>query len=223
MIEPLFCIIPAYNAASTLRGVVSGVRESLPSARIIVIDDGSADGTFEAARRVADHVIRFPENRGKGAGLSAGFAYALAHGAAAVLTIDADGQHDTRFAPRLVEALERADIVIGSRAREGSMPMLRRLTNALSTKAVNVIAGCDIADSQSGYRAMRRTALERVRAEGDRYEFETDFIIRARRANLHFACVTVPTIYGGQSHFRALHDAARVIRTLWRLRAGASS
>ena len=223
MTAPVYCIIPAFNAAGSLATVVSDVRRVLPGAPVVVVDDGSLDDTGRVAGRVADVVIRFEYNRGKGAALRAGFEHVLAGGAGAVLTIDADGQHDVDFAPRLVAALEHADIVIGARARAGTMPLQRRLSNALSTLAVNMLAGCNVADSQSGYRAMRREVLEQVHAQGDRYEFETDFLIRARRAGFRIGIVPVPTIYGGESHFRTVHDAARVVRTLWRLRAGARS
>lgn len=215
------CIIPAYNAAGSLARVIADLRRALPRAPVVVIDDGSVDETMGIAGGLADVVIPFERNRGKGAALRAGFAHAVGTGAQAVLTVDADGQHDTTYAPYLLGALARADIVIGARARAGSMPIQRRLSNALSTFAVNALAGCDVADSQSGYRAIRRTVLERVQAHGDRYEFETDFLIKARRAGFTIGAVPVPTIYGGRSHFRTVHDAARVIRTLWRLRAGA--
>lgn len=221
MTEPVYCLIPAYNVAGTLATVVADVRRVLPGAPILVVDDGSIDDTGRVAAEVADCVIRFERNRGKGAALRAGFAHALAAGAGAVLTIDADGQHDADFAPRLLAGLSQADIVIGARARAGTMPIQRRLSNALSTFAVNRLAGCDVADSQSGYRAVRRSVLEQVQADGDRYEFETDFLIKARRAGFRIGVVPVPTIYGGQSHFRTVHDAVRVVRTLWRLRAGA--
>jgi hypothetical protein len=101
------------------------------------------------------------------------------------------------------------------------MPLERRLTNALSTLAVSHLARCEITDSQSGYRAIASHVLERVRPDGDRYEFETDFLIRAGRAGFRISCLPVPTIYGAESHFRTLHDTARVVRTLWRNRTGA--
>jgi glycosyltransferase involved in cell wall biosynthesis len=216
-------VIPAYNAGRTLEGVVASIRCVLPGSHVVVIDDGSTDDTGAVADRVADRVIRFPRNRGKGAALRAGFEHSLAMGAHATLTIDADGQHDADFAPRLIAALAEADLVIGARARAGAMPVQRRLSNGLSTLVVNALAGCDVADSQSGYRAMRRAVLERVRAEGNRYEFETDFLIRARRAGCRIGVVRVPTIYGSESHFRTFQDTARVVRTLWRLRLGAGA
>ena len=215
------CIVPAYNAAATLTAVVQGLREALPGARVVTIDDGSTDRTRRVAADMCDRVIAFDENRGKGAALRAGFADALAQDARCVLTVDADGQHDPAHAPALVAGLAHADIVIGARARAGAMPIQRRLSNALSTLAVNWLARCDVADSQSGYRAIAAHVLREVRPDGDRYEFETDLLIRAGRAGFRIACLPVATIYGqGPSHFRAVHDTARVVRTLWRHRTG---
>jgi glycosyltransferase involved in cell wall biosynthesis len=219
MTSRIACVIPAYEAGATLGTVVEGLRRALPAARIVSVDDGSTDDTRRVAAMVCDRVIAFDENRGKGAALRAGFVDALSHGATCVLTLDADGQHDPVHAPALVAGLAEADIVIGARARAGTaMPLERRLSNALSTMAVSFLARCDIADSQSGYRAIGAHVLERVRPVGDRYEFETDLLIRAGRAGFRIACLPVATIYRGASHFRAVHDTARVVRTLWRHR-----
>ena len=217
------CVVPAYQAEKTLGDVLRGLRESLPWATIVVTDDGSRDRTAEIAERWADHVVRFASNRGKGAALRAGCDAALAVGAGAVVTLDADGQHDPACAPGLLEALGDADVVVGARARRGSrMPVHRRLTNALSSAAVSRCAGCPLPDAQSGFRAIRADVLRRVRPEGDRYDYETEFLIRAARAGFRIAAVPIPTIYGAPSHFRHFHDAMLVIRTIWRLRPAVS-
>lgn len=219
MIAPVACVIPALDAEATLGAVVAGLRRALPDATIILVDDGSRDGTRRLARERCDRVVAFDVNRGKGAALRAGFEEALAAGFAAVLTIDADGQHAPSAAPALLAALDDADVVIGSRSRTSTaMPLRRRLSNALSSAAISRCAGCALPDTQSGYRAIRADVLRRVRPEGDRYEYETDFLIRAARAGLRIACVPVPTIYGAPSHFRELRDAMRVIHTIWRHR-----
>ncbi|MGH7649320.1 MAG: glycosyltransferase family 2 protein, partial [Gemmatimonadaceae bacterium] len=101
------------------------------------------------------------------------------------------------------------------------MPVGRRVTNALASAAVGAIVHAPVPDAQSGFRAMRRTVLERVHADGDRYEFETEFLIRAARAGFTIVAVPVPTVYGTPSHFRAVRDTARVVRTIWRHRSGA--
>jgi len=221
LIQPLVVLVPAYNAEPTLAKVVKDLRRNLPGALIIGIDDGSTDGSRQLLRSVTDETIEFDKNRGKGAALRAGFAMALAKGAAAVLTIDSDGQHDAAFAPAIVGALDRADIVIGTRDLSGkAVPKHRRIANMISSAATRAVSGGKVRDSQSGYRAMKAEVLRKVDAVGDRYEFETDFIIRAARAGFTTVNVPISTIYGSPSYFREFRDAWLVIRVLWRHRAG---
>ena len=216
MTDRVSCVIPAYQAARTLPSLLLQLRGALPQARLVVVDDGSPDATATIARDLADCTIRLPANRGKGAALRAGFENALRSSDDVVLTLDADGQHDPSYAPALLRALEGFDVVIGERARRGSsMPLQRRMTNAMASMAIARVAGVRLGDTQSGYRAIRRSVLERVRARGDRYEFETDFLIRAARAGFRVRNAAVPTVYGSVSHFRGVHDAARIVMTIW--------
>ncbi|HEX6537086.1 MAG TPA: glycosyltransferase family 2 protein [Gemmatimonadaceae bacterium] len=223
MIAPVACVIPALDAERTLGGVAARLRAAVPHATLIAVDDGSSDGTRDVAARACDVVLAFPVNRGKGAALRAGFAEALRRGSAAVVTVDADAQHAPEAAPRLLAALADADVAIGARERRGAMPVGRRLTNALASAAVGAIVGAPVADAQSGFRAIRRAVLERVRGGGDRYEYETELLIRAAREGFRLAFVPIPTVYGAPSHFRGLSDSARVVRAIWRHRAGASA
>ncbi|MFL5578899.1 MAG: glycosyltransferase family 2 protein [Gemmatimonadaceae bacterium] len=219
MTDRVACVLPALDAAATLPLVAAGLRRAVPGATLVAVDDGSTDGTRAAAEACCDVVLAFPRNRGKGAALRAGTEAALARGAAAVLTVDTDGQHDPDYAPRLLAALEGADVVVGARSRRaGDMPLRRRVTNALSSAAVSRFAGCEVADAQSGYRAIRAEVLRAVRPAGDRYEYESQFLILAARHGFRIACVPVPTIYGAPSHFDELRDAARVVAAIWRLR-----
>jgi len=224
MTRRVACVIPALNAEPTLASVVNGLRASLPANTFIAaIDDGSIDGTHSVAQREADAVIRFPRNQGKGAALRAGFAAALDQGADVVVAVDADGQHDPAFAPALISALQTADLAIGARVRSGStMPVGRRLTNALSAAAVGRCIGQPVADAQCGFRAARAGVLAAVRPLSDRYEFETEFLILAARRGYRIAFVPIPTRYGTDvpSQFRAFRDSARIIGTLWRYGTG---
>ena len=222
MIEPAVVVFPAYNSEKTLSPVIRGIRQSLPRVRIIGINDGSEDGTGALLRSVCDRSIDFPVNRGKGAALRAGFSAALETDCRAVLTIDSDGQHDAAFAPAILSALDTFHIAIGSRDLSGQqVPRHRRIANMLSSAATRLVSGGAVHDSQSGYRGIRREVLEEVHAEGDRYEFETDFVIRAARAGFSITNVPISTIYGPQSYFREFHDAMLVTRILWKHRAGA--
>ncbi len=219
MTHRVACVIPAYNAARTLGSVASGLRSALPHARLIAVDDGSSDDTHSVACGCCDDVVRFEANRGKGAALRAGIELMLSGESWALVTIDADGQHDPACAPALIGSLVDADVAIGSRVRtRGEMPFGRRMTNALASAAVGAIVGMPVPDAQSGYRAMRRAVVERVQASGDRYEYETAFLISAARAGYRISAVTVPTTYGVPSHFRTMGDSLRVVRTIWRHR-----
>lgn len=214
-------VMPAFNAEKTLSPVVKGLRMSLPGCFIIGINDGSADGTGALLRSVCDRTIEFPANRGKGAALRAGFAAALERDCDEVLTIDSDGQHDPAFAPSILAALKTYHIAIGTRDLTGEqMPKHRRVANFLSSAATRLVSGGAVSDSQSGFRGFRRIVIEEVHAEGDRYEYETDFIIKAAHAGFTITNVPISTIYGPASYFREFRDAMRVIGVLWAHRGG---
>ena len=159
-------VLPAYNAEKTLSPVVRGLRQSLPGAFIIGLNDGSTDGTGALLRSVCDRTIEFPSNRGKGAALRAGFAAALERDCDAVLTIDSDGQHDPAFAPSILGALDGFHIAIGTRdLTQEQVPRHRRVANFLSSAATRLVSGGAVRDSQSGYRGIRREVLEEVKAQ----------------------------------------------------------
>jgi glycosyltransferase involved in cell wall biosynthesis len=196
----------------------------LPGAAIIAVDDGSADETYLVASRAADMAVRFEKNLGKGAALRTGFDLAIDRGAESIVTIDADGQHDPRLAPDLVRALGDADVAIGARQRSGGrMPAGRRLTNSMSAAAVAHCIGRRVDDAQSGFRAMTRRVVGDVRPRGNRYEFETEFLIMAGRRGFRLTFVPIPTVYDSvvPSQFRPVRDSARIIGTLWRFGLGA--
>lgn len=214
------CVVPALDAEATVPEVARGVRASLPDALLVVVDDGSRDATARAARAVADHVIRHATNRGKGAALRAGIAHVLDAGCDLVVTLDADGQHPPASLPTLVERLETADLVIGRRRRLGTtMPLERRASNALSSAVASLLAGQRIADSQSGFRAMRAAVPRAIVGAGDRFDFEMDLLVRAARAGFRIAEVPVPTVYhrARGSHFRHGRDTMLLIRAMLRL------
>src|SRR5687767_3161220 len=221
MSHRIVVVMPAYNAENTLKPVVRGLRSILPGAFIIGVDDGSKDGTGSLLRSTCDRTIAFTVNRGKGAALREAFAAALELECESVLTIDSDGQHDPQFAPSLLAALSTHHIAIGTRdLTQQQVPKIRRVANLLSTTATRIVSGGAVRDSQSGYRAIRREVLQEVHAEGDRYEYETDFIIRAAHAGFTITNVPISTIYGPRSYFREFHDAMRVIGVLWGHRGG---
>jgi len=205
-------VIPAYQAAATIGEVVGQTLEVLPDAQVIVVDDGSSDGTGDQGLGTRVVIVRHPRNRGKGVALRSGIARACAEGAEVIVTIDADGQHPAAEIPRLLQPIAEgaADLVLGARARSGAMPVSRRLTNWLSATLASRIGRQAIRDAQTGFRAFTRALAERVRPAGDRYEFEANFLLEALRAGYRVTSVEVPTIYGAPSHFRSFGDTWRM-------------
>lgn len=213
-----FAVIPAKDAAGTVGRVVADLKRAVPGVEVIVVDDGSSDATGDAAHATGAIVVRHPENRGKGAALQSGFDEALQRGAEAVLAMDADGQHDPAAAPLLLAALDRADLVIGSRqGNRTGMPWIRKATNDVTTWWVSRLAGRRIEDSQSGYRAVRASVLRAVRPRSRRFEYESELVIGAARAGFRIVPVPVPTLYNAPgSHIHPFADTLRFIRLVLR-------
>ena len=211
-------VIPAFQAATTIGGVIAATQAAVPGALIVVVDDGSRDGTGDAGRGRGAVVLTHPRNRGKGVALKAGIARACNDGVDAIVTLDADGQHPASEIPRLLQpvAAGTAELVLGARARNGTMPVSRRLTNWLSASLATRIGGQPLSDVQTGFRAFTRGLAERVQSEGERYEFEANFLLDALRAGYRVASIEVPTIYGAPSHFRTFGDTWRMARAFAR-------
>lgn len=224
-------VIPAYNAAATVAEVAraAAARTGLP---VLVVDDGSQDGTADAARAAGVKLLCHPENRGKGAALRSGFAEALRHGAPAVITMDADGQHDPAELPGLLAAHRAAPeaLVIGVRSFDPAlMPRRSRVGNHISTFFISVFAGRRYRDTQSGYRIYPAALLRRAPYRGQRFEIETELLLWSSKLDILTREVPIATLYGGaagapRTHFRNVHDTLRILRLvvgspLWRAKA----
>jgi glycosyltransferase involved in cell wall biosynthesis len=218
----LQAIIPAYRAASTVGPVVEQTARVVRD--VLVVDDGSPDDTSGAAKAAGARVLRLPEHRGKGFALRAGFSEALAAGCAAVVTLDADGQHDPGEIVVLIDCWRRtgAALVIGSRAHlEEGMTPLRRFGNRFSRRALSRLSGVPVTDSQSGFRLYDAALLRAVPLRGDGYEMESEVIVRAARAGFRVACTPVRLLRvagEGTSHYRPWRDTARICVAVLRAR-----
>lgn len=208
----VIAVIPAYQAARTLEAVVRATARHLP---VLVVDDGSTDDTSAVARSAGAEVLRQEPNQGKGAALRRGFAHALEVGAGAVLTLDADGQHDPACAPDFLEAwqVRRAPLVIGRRDFS-QMPLSRRIANNLGTAVFSWAVGRHIEDNQSGYRLIAPPLLPHLLASReDGFEFEVEMITDAIRAELVIDWVPIPTIYeDAGSHISPVSHVANFLR-----------
>jgi glycosyltransferase involved in cell wall biosynthesis len=212
----IIAVIPGYNEAPRIAAVVHEATRHLP---VIVVDDGSSDGTASVAREAGATVLELQPNRGKGAALRAGFRQAIDEGAEAILTLDADGQHDPAEIPRFLEAWRdglgatRPDLIIGRRNFR-AMPPLRRLSNSVGGLAFSWAVGRQIPDNQSGYRLVSARLAETALASEERgFAFEVEQITTCIRMGGAIAWIPIRTIYaGGPSHIRPIEHFREFVR-----------
>lgn len=214
-------LIPAYNAGSHITDVFSGTFRYVPPENVIVIDDGSTDGTRECTESAGIVLLRHRVNRGKGEALKTGFAAASERNFDAVVTLDGDGQHDPDRIPEFIRLMEStgSDIVLGIRPfRLGEMPLDRICSNRLSSMITSFVAGKRIRDSQVGYRMIRRQVFESIHTRTHRFEAETEFLVRAVWAGFRISYCPVQAMYAGEgSHIRRWKDTLRFCRLMTHL------
>jgi glycosyltransferase involved in cell wall biosynthesis len=219
---PILALIPAYNADRFVGGVVRRARAHVP---VIVVNDGSKDRTLAEATVAGATVIDQQPNQGKGAALQRGFRAALDQDAAAVITLDADGQHDPDEIPLFVERFRGtgADLIIGERDFS-KMPLVRRVSNTIGRLAFSWAIRRRVRDNQSGYRLLSRRLMEVLLSSGERgFEFEMDMIVVAVKRGWRIDGVPIRTIYGEEKSnikplahvvhfFRMVRQARRAMR-----------
>jgi glycosyltransferase involved in cell wall biosynthesis len=213
-------VIPCKNVEATIGPLVTRIRRVDAALDVLVVDDGSTDGTGRAALEAGATVLRHETNRGKGAALRTGFDHAVARGYEALITMDGDLQHDPAAIPAFLTALEAGagDIVIGTRMRAvGEMPRIRIWTNRTTSRVVSRLAGQRVPDSQSGYRIMKTSVVKDLPLVTSRYDTESEILIRAARRGARIASIPIESIYGsGVSHINPVIDTLRFLRLVVR-------
>jgi glycosyltransferase involved in cell wall biosynthesis len=212
----IVALIPAYNEARYIADVVTGARKYVP---VLVVDDGSTDGTGGIAAMAGAKVLAHPTNQGKGKALNTGFDYAVQRGVAAAITLDADGQHDPDEIPLFIEAFlnGKGDIIIGQRTFS-QMPAKNQFGNRVGTWLLGKAMGQPVPDNQSGYRLLSEDVMRSIRPSSTRFEAEVEILLRAQMAGFRVAWVPIKTIYNEKvSHFRPVRDSALFLGMVWRI------
>jgi dolichol-phosphate mannosyltransferase len=225
---PAWLVLPTYNESENVEALVEAARAKLPeSARVLIVDDGSPDGTGAIADELAARhenvgVLHRPVKEGLGPAYIAGFRQALAGGAGLVLEMDSDFSHDPAYLPRLLEAARRADVVLGSRYVPGGgvsdWGPLRKAISRGGSAYAKLVLGVEIEDLTGGFKCFRREVLEAIdlgsiQARG--YAFQVEMTYRAIRAG--FKVVEVPIVFRDRQTGSSKMDRAIVAEAIWRV------
>ena len=220
-------IMPTYNERDNIGTMVGRVRAAVPDADLLVADDNSPDGTGDIADSLASgdaqvHVLHRAGKAGLGAAYLAGFRWALVRGYGAVVEMDADGSHRPEDLPRMLDALDGADLVLGSRWVPGgrvlNWPRSRELLSRAGNAYARLMLGTSLRDMTGGYRVYRATTLERIALEEVRsqgYCFQVDLALRAIRAGLEV--IEVPITFVEREHGASKMSRSIVAEAFWRV------
>ena len=212
----IFAVIPAYNAAKTIKQVVVELQKCLPEILIIIVNDGSFDETATILKELDVITIEHTNNLGKGVALRYGIRRALEAGGEFIFTIDSDNQHNPVDCRRLLNELleQNLDLVIGSRmANLAKMPFYRLISNKVTSKLISWRIKQTIADSQSGFRLYRAHLLQSVKLYSTHFEIESEMLIKASLRGFKIGMVNIETIYtyNQTSYIKAI-DIFRFLR-----------
>jgi glycosyltransferase involved in cell wall biosynthesis len=215
----LWVVCAAYNEARVIGGVV---RELVHAGyQVVVVDDGSGDGTRHVAVAAGANVVTHPINLGQGAALQTGIDYALAQGADILVTFDADGQHRVADIARLAEALrrERADFALGSRflGQTYNLPRLRRWVLQAATVFTRLTSGLRLTDSHNGLRALTRRGAAAIRLRQNRMAHASEIVSEIARSGLPYVEVPVTIEYTAYSLAKGqrIGDSVKILLDLF--------
>ena len=211
-------VMPAFREAKKVGDTINGV---LPyCSTVVVVDDGSGDGTAEAARSASADVVVHVENRGKGVALQTGFKRAVELGADLVLTLDADGQHAPSDIQAFLEVAEETglDVLVGNRMEANrNMPWIRRRTNQFMSGLLSCMMKQKVPDTQNGYRLYRAEVLPFVQAESRGFAAESEQLLYLAYKGFRIGSVPVKTIYEDEkSKINPITDTVRFFNMIIR-------
>ncbi|MFC1769001.1 glycosyltransferase family 2 protein [Nanoarchaeota archaeon] len=206
--KQVWAVIPAFNEGSRIGDVIEDTLKYVD--KVIVVDDGSKDDTFEVASKKAktlQHVV----NLGKGAALKTGCDYAVENGADEIVVLDADAQHDPKEISKFIKALENVDIVFGYRKLNQDMPFVLRFGNWFINTVTRILYGISLHDTQSGYRAFRSSTYKKIRWEAIDYSMESEMIANVGKHELKYTQVPIETIYGDKYKGTTVIDGIKIV------------
>lgn len=211
-------VIPCLNEAGSIGPLVRDVRKHVPT--VIVVDDGSTDGTALAASAAGAHVVRHPTDQGKGAALRTGLEWLGQRGFSWALLMDGDGQHAAEDIPLFLDHAtnRRVNLLVGNRMdNAAAMPWLRRVTNRCMSARLSRLAGRTLPDSQCGFRLMEIAPWKQLELTTSHFEIESELLMAFVDSGYSVEFIPVRVIYGNeQTKIAPLQDGWRWLAWLWR-------
>lgn len=217
----IWIVIPAYNEEKNLGKLLDELKGKLLP--VLVVDDGSTDNTVEVAKKNGVLLIRNPLNLGKGAALKTAIDFLLEQdNFDYIITMDADGQHSpVNIEDFLAQAGKGEDFVIGNRMGNPiGMSKTRLLTNKFMSWLISKIARQNITDTQCGFRLIKRDVLEKIEIKSDKFQAESEMIIKVSRNGIRIKSIPIKSIYfpGRRSKINPIMDTIRFVRFIWKAR-----
>lgn len=214
--QKIFAVIPAFNERRHIEAVVKKAKHFVD--KVIVVDDGSADKTFELAKARGADVLRHVINLGKGAALKTGCDYALKNSADIIIVLDGDGQHNPEEIPLFLKSLKNNDIVFSYRRFNRKMPALLKLGNNFISRAIDILYGIRLNDTQCGYRAFRNNVYKKIRWKSMDYTIESEMIAHTAKKVLRYTQVPISTIYTDKYKGTTIFDGIKIVFNMLLLR-----
>ena len=213
-------LVPAYNSERYIDDLFHRFEEMGLLDKVVVVDDGSKDRTLQICKDRKVIALSNETNGGKGSALKKGFKYMVENNIEFFLTIDSDLQHDVKFIPEFIKKYEetKADIIVGDRLGDTTtMPIERVFSNRTTSFIVSQLAKCKIPDSQSGYRLIKTKVVENITLISDKFEMESEILIKAGRKGFKIESIPISALYeGAHSSISVFRDTYRFIRLVFR-------
>lgn len=212
-----YIIIPAHNESGNIGAVLEKTKKFVAAKKIVVADDGSSDGTAAEAAKHGVAVLRHTINLGKGAALRTGCLYAYKKGAEALVFMDSDGQHEPSDIPRIITALQGNDIAFTYRERKSvNMPLIKKFGNYFIDTLTKILFHINMQDTQCGYKAMTRTAYEKLKLMSNDYGIESEIVAKTGKYKLKFTQLPIKTFYSDRYKGTTVFDGINIVmKLLW--------
>ena len=211
----LAVIVPEYNEGQRVLETVNNILDCF-SGKIIVVDDGSIDGSYKLLKKKFEKnnqiiLIRHAINLGKGAAMKTGIEIAKKLKCNEVIFVDADGQHNPKYIPDFIELLKKNDIVFGYRLLNNEMPFIRKWGNILAKRIIKILFKVDRKEFLCGYMGFNMDIYKKINWMSNRYGVETEIATKVSKNNLSYKEIKIDTIYVDKYKGVSLIDAVKVL------------